>query len=207
MKTTTTRAGRRFRLLIYERLYSILRWPLWLIELGLAVLWWRAPFVPLLAPLDGWMLFLAALCLLAWAVMYIMRFLAYVQCRPDFLLLQTPLLRLAISYSRIRSVRPIIFREMYPPAKQRWSQKHFLEPIFGLTGVGVTLASYPISHRWLKFWLNDYLFTLDAPGFLLMVDDWMTLSRQIDVFRDHWRDRKARSAPPAAISLNPFLDR
>jgi hypothetical protein len=199
--------GARFRLLQYERLYQVARSPLWLIVIGLAVLWWRAPFVSFLAPFESIILYAAGLCLLCWAALALMRRFAYVQCFPEALRIQTPLLRLAISYQRIHTVRPVVFKDMHPPSRQRWSQRHFLEPLFGLTGVGVTVSSYPMPLRWLRPLLGEYMFTRDAPGFLFLVDDWMTLSRQIDVYRDLWRDRKAHGARPAPASLNPFLKR
>jgi hypothetical protein len=207
MSTPRTKPGKRFRLLFYERIYAIVRWPLWLIVLGLAVIWWRAPFVGFLAPLDDWLLYAAGLCLLLWAALNILQRIAYVQCFPAYFRIQTPLLRLAISYQRIRTVRPVVFKEMHPPSKQPWSQRHFLEPLFGLTGVGVTVSSYPMPLRWLKLLLGRYMFTRDAPGFLFLVDDWMTLSRQIDVYRDLWRDRTSHVGRTAPVSMNPFLRR
>jgi hypothetical protein len=183
-----------------------LRWPLILLVLALAVWWWYAPFVPLVAPFEQLILYAAGLCALLMLALTAARPLSYVQCQPDHLRIQTPIFRLAVSYQRIHTVRPVSFSDQYPAAKQRWSQRRFLDPLFGLTGVAVTVRSYPIDLRWLKVWLNDYMFTRDAPGFLFLVDDWMSLSREIDVYRDHWRDRRARAATPA-FSMNPFLER
>lgn len=207
MAKATNRPGRRFQLLLYERLYRLVRWPLWLIALGMAVLWWRAPFVSFLTPIEDLLLYAAGLCVGAWAVLYVMRGLSYVQCRPNHLRIQTPLLRLAISYQRIHTVRPVVFKEMHPASQQRWSQRHFLEPFFPRTAVGLTVSSYPMSLGMLRLLLGEYMFTRDAPGFLFVVDDWMTLSRQIDVFRDRWRGTQAHNPRPASISLNPFMDR
>jgi hypothetical protein len=190
---------------LYYRLYDLLYWPTLLLLLALAVLWWYAPFIMFLAPYDFVVLFVGGLCLALFAVTYGGRFVSYVQCRPDHLRIQTPIFRLAVSYQRIHTVRPVKFGQQYPADKQRWSQRRFLEPLLGLIGVAVTVQSYPISLRWLRVWLNDYMFTRDAPGFLFLVDDWMSLSREIDVYRDRWRDRRARAARPTVISLNPFL--
>jgi hypothetical protein len=160
-----------------------------------------------LAPGSAWLAYAAGLCLLLFMATYVARFLSYVQCRPDHLRLQTPILRLAISYGRIQTVRPVKFGEQYPSEKQPWSQRRFLEPLSGLTAVGVAVRSYPIALRWLRFWLNDYLFLRDAPGFLFLVEDWMTLSREIDVYRDRWRDRRQNASTAGAFSMNPFLKR
>jgi hypothetical protein len=201
------RPGRRFRLLLYKRLYDTLVWPLALLMLLLAGLWWYAPFIPWLAPFDQLLLYVEGLCALLLLGTALAHPLSFVQCRPDHLRIQTPIFRLAVSYQRIHTVRPVKFSDQYPAEKQPWSQRRFLEPFFGLTAVGVTVRSYPIALKWLKVWLNDYLFTRDAPGFLFVVDDWMTLSREIDVYRDHWRDRQPRAAHSGAFSMNPFLER
>jgi hypothetical protein len=139
--------------------------------------------------------------------MYVMRGLSYVQCRPTHIRIQTPLLRLAISYQRVHTVRPVVFKDMHPPSQQHWSQRHYLEPFFGRTAVGLTVSSYPMSLGLLKVLLGEYMFTHDAPGFLFLVDDWMTLSRQIDVYHDRWRGAQGQPARASSISLNPFLDR
>jgi len=201
------RPGRRFRLLLYKRLYDSLVWPLALIMILLAVLWWFAPFIPWLAPFEDLVLYSEGLCALLLLGLALAHPLSFVQCRPDHLRIQTPIFRLAISYGRLHTVRPVKFSEQYPAEHQHWSQRRFLEPFFGLTAVAVTVRSYPIDLKWLKIWLNDYLFTRDAPGFLFVVDDWMTLSREIDVYRDHWRDRKSHAPQAGAYSMNPFIDR
>ncbi len=201
-----SRPGRRFRLLLYSRLYDTIWWPLVLLLIALGALWWYAPFIIFLAPFDDLVLFAAGLCALLLLGSALARPLSFVQCRPNHLRIQTPIFRLAISYDRIVTVRPTKFSDQYPPTTQRWSQRRFLDPFFPATAVGVTVRSYPIALKWLKVWLNDYLFTRDAPGFLFLVDDWMSLSREIDVYRDRWRDRKPRAAHSGAFSMNPFLE-
>jgi hypothetical protein len=207
MRRAPGRSGRRFRLLLYNRLYAAVVWPSILLLLALAVLWWYAPFILLVAPFDQLILYAAGLCALLLLATALARPLSYVQCRPDHLRIQTPILRLAVSYQRVHTVRPVKFGDQYPSEKQRWSQRRFLEPLFGMTGVAVSVRSYPISLAWLKVWLNDYMFTRDAPGFLFLVNDWMTLSREIDVFRDRWRERQAPATHSGAYSMSPFLDR
>jgi len=199
--------GRRHRLLLYDRMYASRRWPLLLIALGTAVLWWRAPGVSFLAPHEDWLLGIGGLSLFIFADTFVARYFCFVQCHPRHLRIQTPLYRVVVSYQRVHHVRPIALRDMYPPSRQRWNERYLLEPLAGMTCVGVNLNSYPLGESWLRLWLNRLMFTRDTPGFLFLVADWMTLSREIDVYRDRWNTARARAARPARISQNPFSKR
>lgn len=180
-------------------------WPSLLIAIGAFVLWWNAPTLAFLAPFDNWLLVVVILTGFMFVASFVARYFSYVQCYPGYFRIQTPVTRIVISYQRVQQVRPIIFKEMYPPSRQRWSRRRFLEPLFGLTAVGVNLKGYPLSERWLKLWLNDYMFTRDTPGFLFLVGDWMSLSREIDSYRDEWLTKRIRASRPARPSTSPFL--
>ena len=205
MSNKRVKPGRRYRLLLYDRLYAMVRWPSLLIAVGAYVLWWNAPFVAFLAPFDTWLLVVVILTGLIFVGSLVARYFSYVQCYPGFIRLQTPVYRIIVSYQRVQQVRPIIFREMYPPSRQHWSQRRFLDPLFSLTAVGVNLKGYPLSERWLKLWLNDYMFTRDTPGFLFLVSDWMSLSREIDSYRDEWLSKRIKTSRPARPGISPFL--
>ncbi|MBI3760298.1 MAG: hypothetical protein HY260_00335 [Chloroflexi bacterium] len=205
MSNQRAKPGRRYRLLLYERLYAMIRWPCLLIAIATFALWWYAPGVTFLASRGDWLLTVAILTGLLFLASLVARYLSFVQCFPNFVRIQTPLYRVVISYQRVTQVRPIIFKEMYPPSKQRWSQRRFLEPFFGLTAVGINLTGYPLSERWLRLWLNDYTFTRDIPGFMFLVGDWMSLSREIDGYRDRWLTKKLQDARPPRPSISPFL--
>ncbi|MEK7784139.1 MAG: hypothetical protein AAB658_01780 [Chloroflexota bacterium] len=196
MPVKKLRPGKRFRLRLYERLFAMLRWPAFLLAVSAYVLWWIAPDYPILSTGRDFLLIIVVLSGALWVAGLIAPALCYVQCRADYLLISTPVYRLSISYSRIGSVTAVNFGQKYPFHRQKWSQRRFLEPLFleqktgQLTVVAVWVKQYPLPLRWLRLWLTDYMFAPDAPGFLLMVSDWMALSRQIDDYRDAWRERR-----------------
>jgi hypothetical protein len=187
--------GKRHPLLLYARLFAMLRPPAFFIALLSGVLWWFAPGVPLLSSdlAQTALLAVAGLCALLFLYTLVGPRLSYAQCFPSHLRVSTPLFRLAISYSRIRTVRPVQFA----PHRLGWSQRRFVEPFLGMTAVAVDLKSYPLGERWLKLWLNPYLFASDSTGLLFHLKDWMAFSRDIETYRTEWKMRHQQK-PPAS---------
>ena len=187
------RSGTRFRLLLYLRLFDMMRWPALLLVMFSYLLWVNATNIPLFAQREWllWLLIGPAALLALFTI--IGPHLAYVQCRRHYLLVSTPLYRVAISYRRIRAARPVNFAESYSLKQQSWSQRRFLHPLFcraqanQLTAINVELTDFPLPQNWLRFWLNRYMFAGEGVGLLFMVRDWMLLNRQIQIHREGHR--------------------
>ena len=135
---------------------------------------------------DAWLMVAAvvafALCIFA----FFARWMAYVQARPNSLNIVTPFLRFQISYKRMRSVRPCLTQQLFPPEKSSWSEHSYLGPFYGKTILVVDLTGFPVNPTLLKLFLPDVMFTRSTPGLVLMVADWMQLSTEIDSFRGAW---------------------
>jgi hypothetical protein len=114
-----------------------------------------------------------------------------VQAQPDSLKIVTPFLRFHISYQRMRSVRPTLTQQVFPPEKSSWSQRSFLEPFYGKTVLVVDLKGFPIRPGLLKLFLPDSMFARSTTGLVLMVPDWMQLSTDIDTFRGTWLQKES----------------
>lgn len=197
-----TRPAKRHRLLLYHRWLSLYRWPSGLIAVFLFALWWPAASgrYPIVAPpRDHWALAGAIVSGAVFLFILVAPRLAFVQCRPTHLRIQTPLFGLAVSYSRIKSIRPVDFAQMYSPRRLGWSRRRFLEPFFGTTAVGVDLFGFPVDERALRFFISEFVFSTDHGGFLFLVKDWMEFSRELEGHRDAWRAQKTAGPrrPPA----------
>jgi hypothetical protein len=178
------RSGRRFRLLIYERMWQRWAWPCVLIVPASMGLWWFAPGVPILyAPLRPLALVPALVSLVILAYAFLARRLAWVQCRPNHLRIQTPLYPLVVSYGRIKTVRPQTFAQVFDPAAEKQARRRWLRPYWGKTVLVVDLSKYPMGKAWLRLWFSPYLLAPDTSGFVFLVEDWMMLSRQLHEFR------------------------
>lgn len=202
---SVNRPGKRFPLLFYRRMFGLYRWPAFLLMAASFVLWWYARVIPFIGAeredlvmaiviLSG-LLFIASLIATN----------AYVQCRPEHLRIQTPLLRLVISYGRIRDVRPVNFSQLFPPEKQKRGDRLFLQPFQGQTAVGINLNGYPLSEQLLRLFLNRYMFPPDQTGLIFVVGkDWMSLSTQLSSYRDRWLAARAEAQRPKQPRISPF---
>lgn len=179
--------GARHPLLLYVRWFGMLRLPALLIAVLSAGLWWFADSVPLLANTlaQAALLTLSILCGLLFVYAWVGPRMSYVQCRPTHLRISTPLFRLAVSYSRIRTTKPVKFAPGPLPA----SQSRLVDPFRGQTIVAAEFISYPMSERWLRLWFSPFMFAKDLMGLQFIVTDWMALSREIDSYRSHWKTR------------------
>ncbi len=184
--------GNRFRLLIYERMWQRWAWPCILIIPASIALWWYAPLIPIISARFSLLALVPAvvsLVILIYA--QLAKRTACVQCRPKHLRIQTPLYPLVISYSRIKIVRPSTFHQVFDPAKEKVARQRWLMPYWRKTALVVEISKYPFSKTWLRLWFSPYLLAPNTTGFVLLVEDWMALSRQLDTFRHNWENRRA----------------
>ncbi len=194
------KAGTRHPLLIYRAIWERLWFPTILMGLLLGFLWWQAGVstFPIITSADNpWVLLTAVILLGIGILAFFARFLSYVQTQPGHVLLATPLLRLNIAYPRMRSVRPVKFRQLFPPGEQSWATRQFLKPFYGRTAVVVALSNYPLSPRLLRLFLPRQFFLPQSTGFVFVVEDWMKLSAEIDSAHQEWREasRRQRQQP------------
>lgn len=188
----TQKTKTRFRLWPYVLLSK--RWLMpafWLIPGGLA-LWWAAPnlfltdqrLAPLILGISGIGVLLVIYALLARQ--------AQVSCQPNRFVVHTPFYPVAFSYSRVELIRPVLFNTIFPPEKEKRARLQMYFKLWGQTVVVVSLKSYPLPLWWMKFWFHPYLLHPQERALVLPVDDWMGLSRQLEVQRTHWREQRAK---------------
>ena len=190
----TPRAGSRHPLLFYRRTMD----RIWKATLALGILLIAVSAFSLVEPTqllgmssDAWLFVAAAVALALSIFAFFARFVAYVQAQPDSLKIVTPFLRFHISYQRMRSVRPTLTQQVFPPEKSSWSQRSFLEPFYGKTVLVVELKGFPVSPILLKLFLPDSMFARTTTGLVLLVPDWMQLSTDIDTFRGVWLQKES----------------
>jgi hypothetical protein len=193
----------KFPLLIYQRYHQVQR--------GRSVMWLFVGIVlAVVAALFGflgsnlvggdvWLLFWAGIVI---AVFGLLRFLftwvlsriPYVQCTPRTVKIQTPFMPVVFSYKRIENTRPNNIHDVFPPQKQKGERKKMLETLWGETAIVVDLKGYPVSKSLLRTVLGPYLLTPKGTGFVFLVKDWMTLSRQLSDYQEQWRTRTSTTA-------------
>ena len=114
-----------------------------------------------------------------------------VQARPEYLYVRAGLIPLAISYARLRSLRPVRVGNMHPRRSLKGSGRAVMEPLLGETAVAVDLQSFPMNEKLLRRLWVKYMFITDRKGLMLLVRDHMGLTQEIDSHRQRYMERRA----------------
>ncbi len=201
--------GKKFPLLVYRRYHQVHRGvSLLLIVLGLLVIG-----IALLVPLDQLRISGEQMTAVFWAgvaitALGLLRFLftwfvsrmAYVQCTPRNVKIQTPFMPMVFSYKRIVDTRPNAVRDVFPPDKQKGLRHKMLEGLWGETVIVVDLKGYPMSRRMLQIMTGPFLLAPRSTAFVFLVKDWMGLNQQLAQYQEQWRVRTSTSLAPAQRS-------
>jgi hypothetical protein len=182
--------GDKFPLLIYRRWAKMLRLPSLLIVVASGIAWWFAPEIPLFSQHEWVPVVIAGISALIFCYSLLAHRMAYVQCFPNYIKIRVPFLSIAVSYKRIVQMRPVQFRSQLRVADMKRPRLRMLEPYLGHTAIVLELNDFPLGERQLRLWLPWYVFASDTTGFVLVVNDWMALSRQISSFNDRWITRR-----------------
>lgn len=192
----STRAGARHPLLFYRRTmdrvwkYTLLLGLILAMALGFNLLSSREVFG---LSSDTWLMVVTVVAFALSAFAFFSRWMAYVQAQPASLNIITPFLRLRLSYKRMRSIRPTLTQQLFPADKSSWALRSYLEPFYGKTALVVELRGFPISPTLLKLFLPEAMFARTTTGLVLVVDDWMQLSTEIDSFRGAWLQKESNA--------------
>lgn len=177
------KGGRRYPLVVYTRMMD--RWWPAIFSIGVVLLvvawliqWWGFEEWRWLAAasVGGLNIFLGILLL-------ILRKSAYVQPFSDHLRLATPFLRLNVSYKRIRRASSSNMGALFPPGSISSWRAEILEPLAKMTALVIELNSSPMSQTTLRFFLSPFFFKDKNPHFVILVNDWMKLSAELESMR------------------------
>jgi hypothetical protein len=214
------RGRRKYRLVLYE--YMLNRWWPMTLLMGIAILinvgaLWGAEWyfvnpaenlLPILSLEDGTvMLAIGIICLLFTFFLLIIRKMAYVQLFDDHLRLATPFLRLNISYKRIqRNMTAQIFN-LFPPKSLSGWNRELIAPISGNSAIVIYLTSSPLPRIFLRLFLSPFFFHDKTAHFILIVDDWMAFSTELDSRRVAKKIPQQRPKPRITSGLLDDLKR
>jgi hypothetical protein len=204
----TQPAGERFQLLLYGRQVSRFRRTSIILAVLFFGLWYPVSinYLPWpTRPADKWLLAGGLVCLAYWLFTMISPRMAYVQARVDQLRIQTPIFGVSIPYQLIHNTRPIQLAKMYPPESLREREYWLLEPFFRSSALGVDLHDWPRDPDILKRFLNPFFLAPDQTGLVLIIDDWMALSNQLQSRFDTQRAERVERPRHPGISASDIL--
>jgi len=95
----------------------------------------------------------------------------------------------------VRETRPNTLFYVFEKGRLSRGERKFVldDKHGGQTAVIVEMNSWPMSMRWMRFWLGNLVFSSDNRALVLWVEDWMALNREISDYKDRWRERKKQA--------------
>ena len=218
------KGGRKYRLLLYRQILDRW-WPAtfgiaFVLFLTVAIMWgaeWYASqyfddpgknFIPHLSSGAGWgMLGVGIFALVITFYFLLTRNMAYVQLFDGYLKLATPFLRINIAYKRIHRTNTAQVSMLFPPNKLKGSRREIIEPISGETALVLHLTAYPLSRNALNLFLSPLFFYDKTPHIVLIVDDWMRFSVELDSRRMGAKVPRQPAKPKLTSGLLDDLNR
>jgi len=214
------KGGRKYRLLLYKHILD--RW--WPATLTLAVIiflnvgaLWGAQWyfidsvenpLPVLSDAGGYiMIGVGCFALLLTFFLLLVRGRAYVQLFDTHMRLSTPFLRTNISYKRIHRTTTAQVATLFPPSKYRGGKREIIEPLAAETAIVMHLTSYPLPRSALGLFLSPFFFFDKTPHFVIIVDDWMNFSIELDSRRSGIKASRKPSRPRISTGLLDDLTR
>jgi len=204
-------SGHKYRLFLYT--YTLNRWWKLLLWIGILLLIVAAglSLLPIFFPLGlfpiypdaiigivagaGGFTIVLALFLIA------IRKSAYVQPFKSYLRLVTPLLRMNISYKRIRQASSVEMQRLFPVERYKGWRRKFLRPLAGQTAIVLEMNGWPLSRWALNLFLSPFFFPDKSPRMALLVPGWMDFSTEMESYRGAWAQsqREAERAPQFVV--------
>lgn len=177
------KGGQRYPLALYTLMMD--RWRPWVLWLGISLLILAGILFYWNMPMAQWVIVasVGVFDIFASIAMRLFRAGAYVQLFPTHLRLVTPFLRMNISYKRFRRSGPANIGTLFPPNRISSAQAEIVEQVAGMTAVVIEFTSYPMSQFAMKFFLSPLFFKDKTPNLVLLVEDWMKFSAELDSLR------------------------
>jgi hypothetical protein len=126
------------------------------------------------------LLAVSAVAFIFTVALIVARKMAFAQLFADHMLLATPFMRLKISYKRILNTTTSQVGILFPPKSMSGNDREIIGPISGNTAIVVHLTSYPMSRSSMRMFLSPLFFYDQTPHFVLIVDDWMKFSAEME---------------------------
>lgn len=182
---------RKHRLLIYEFASRRFRGKLlllWLLLLALAVYDWF--ITPVMGDLWFVIWMLIPLVVGFWIYYAFLVRRSALIVTPKYVLLQGPITAVKISYGRISSITSTHMAHHYDPKSLKMGDHFLVDPLYEYTCGFVEFFNIPPVMKKNRRHFSRFIFSPQRPGLLLVVDDWMKLSRDLEVGRQKWQEAR-----------------
>jgi hypothetical protein len=196
------RAGHKYPLIVYQHMLN--RW--WRPMVAMGVVMFVLAYSEYIDPMaqflpQRWQVFagIGALAVLIGIFFIILRYVAYVQPFPNHLRLVTPFMRINISYKRIRKTTTTEMRYLFPHRSMSGWVQDIFAPLSSRTAMVIDLNGYPVPRSVLRLFLSRFFFKDKTPHLVILVNDWMRFSSELESMRAGIEPEPARKKKKDSI--------
>lgn len=197
------KGGRRYPLVIYTHMID--RWWPAILAIGFALLGLSWGVYKLGFEQWRWLTFVSigGLNIFIGIILLAIRKSAYIQPFSDHIRLVTPFLRLNISYKRYMRASSANMAALFPRKSISNWQFETIHPLIRRTALLIELTSYPMPLSTLRLFLSPLFFKVNekTPNFVILVDDWMRLSTELESIRTSGQSGPAAPQPKRNNSI------
>jgi hypothetical protein len=203
MAGKATKIGNKHHLLVYRFIAGRYRPAgVLLFVIGIiALLPWLMPPIRDVLRLDEAFLsytqlaYLGAASMFAGAFLWIMTIYmqrkAYVQCLPEYMVINTASHRVVVAYQRINTVQPVQVNKVFNVKEIKGREQTFIKPLSGDTALEVELKEFPVPEKRLRRHFSRFLLSPRDKGFVFIVRYPSQLSLEISTYTQNALDQRA----------------
>lgn len=128
---------------------------------------------------------------------------AFVQCQPDYLLINTASGRVAVAYARFNTLKPVKVGSLYKKEDLKGRTGNILKPLLKETALEALVSDYPLPESDMRRRLGRYLLSPRDQGFLFIVKKASDLNMELSAFISRAREANIGAQAPASY-VAPF---
>jgi hypothetical protein len=126
-----------------------------------------------------------------WILTIFMERRAYVQCRPEYLVIRTAFHTVAVAYQRFNSIQPVQVGRVFNIKEIKGRERNFIKPLAAETAVEAMVADFPVPEKRLRRHFSRFLLSPRDKAFLFIVPRSQQLSIELNTFIQRARDTRA----------------
>ncbi len=126
-----------------------------------------------------------------WILTIFMQRRAYVQCRPEYLVIRTAFHTVAVAYQRFNTIQPVQVGRVYNIKEIKGRERTFIKPLAGDSALEAIVSDFPVSEKRLRRHFSRFVLSPREKAFLFIVPRPQQLSIELNSFIQRARDTRA----------------
>jgi hypothetical protein len=125
-----------------------------------------------------------------WILTIFMERRAYVQCRPDYLVIRSAFHTVAVAYQRFNTIQPVQVGRVFNIKEIKGRERNFIKPLAAENAVEALVNDFPVSEKRLRRHFSRFLLSPRDKAFLFIVPRSQQLSIELNTFIQRARDTR-----------------